>query len=87
MGNAMIKLHAQITVTKQYSGKSKFPFWSEMKPGCLLSFSIKLEPIGGGRGGKYATNIDIVRIQDNDITVFTCSIDECCNYLSKIEYI
>lgn len=82
----MIKLFVQVTVTKPYSGKSKFPFWSEMKEGALLSFSIGLKPVGGGRR-KYATTVDIARIQDNEIVMFHCSIDECCNYLSKIEYI
>jgi hypothetical protein len=81
--NTPIVLVGLISVTKAYTGKSKFDFWKDLQVGdtLLISMYLKCEH---KRGGIY---VPTVRINNRRANVhFICSLGEAVNYLDKIEY-
>ena len=80
-----MKLTNKIVVTKKYDGKSKFPFWENIKEGDMLEVSLDLKPTGHGYGGRtYAPTISIKNISTDEI--FKDTINSFQKYLGKISY-
>jgi len=78
----MIELKANIKVTKEYSGKSKFTFWNDLRIGDVMTITHNLGHIGGNRGYMYSPTIVFTV---NDIA-FSSSYNTATNYLSKIGF-
>jgi hypothetical protein len=76
-----MNLIGKIKITSPYNGKSKFPFWNELKIGDEITLSVSLDPPGRGRS-LYATNITAII----DGRSFTCSTTQIYNYLTKVGY-
>lgn len=78
-----MKLTSKIKVCSKYKGSSKFDFWKKIIPGDIIEASFYLQPTGRGGSGLYANNI----ILKNGYDTFTCSVNEACKYLEKIDFV
>ena len=81
----MITLQAKIYIVTPYSGKSKFPFWSEMKELDVVLITSKLQPPGSHRDRTYQPYVWLTNLR----TGHGCrgSYTEVNKMLEKVEYV
>jgi hypothetical protein len=82
--NPEISLTETIEIIAPYKGKTKFDFWTNLKPGDTVEISMLLKSPGRSTNGTYATTLRLLDIKKQ--TTFAASIAEIHNYLRKMEY-
>lgn len=81
----MITLQAKIYVTKPYSGKSKFPFWSDMKELDVILVTSELQPPGSHGDRTYQPYIYLTNLRTKH--KHKGSYAEVNKMLEKVEYV
>lgn len=77
-----MKLTATILCNSPYMGKSKFPFWTNIKAGEKLTITLELISLNSGRR-IYSPTYNIKNEKGN---TFRCTNGELLNYLEKLVY-
>lgn len=81
----MITLEAKIYVVTPYSGKSKFPFWSEMKELDVILITSELKSPGSHGQTTYQPCVVLTNPRTNH--KYKGSYTEVRNMLEKVEYV
>ena len=77
-------LKNRVFVTDTYKGKSKFPFFQNIRIGDLLEVSTKIHRIRSGGNGLYATTIFLKNLRTEE--VFDTTMNMAAGYLDQIKY-
>lgn len=80
-----IILKDTIVVTKKYSGKSKYEFWSTLDKGDVVVISLPLKKTGRGASGIYSPVIKLKNMSKN--IEHSDSFNVVQKYLDNIEYV
>lgn len=81
---SMITLSNKIRITSKYSGKSKFPFWTMLAVGDVMTISLDVKPTGRNRGSIYVPYLRLT--YGNGLESFSGGFNDIQKYLGKIGY-
>ena len=79
----MFKLSGTVTAKQDYSGKSKFEFWKDVKEGDVLEISLTVKKENGiASSGMYVPVLELLNTRNK--LAAKESYNNLCNYLVKI---
>lgn len=78
-----MKLFNYIKIISPYKAKSKFAFWTNLKPEDIVLIYMHLKNPGSTRRGVYTTDIYFQNI--TTLEKFNCSLTQAENYLKNID--